>query len=152
MVLKKIEIISDNFKDDSELELLDSYVGKQVYSKSGENIGIVKELVTHKDKIKGIIVHGKKDFFIDKEKFKLNEHEVIILKLDPIFALIGKKVYDVEGRELGIVQDFKRSNLKNEFISMSISRNLLKKNLIIKRVEIESYGNSIILNKEYKNE
>ena len=143
MALKKIEIISDQFKNDNELELLNSYIGKQVYSKSGE---------THNDKIKGIIVGGKKDFFIDKEKFKLNKHEVIILKLDPIFALIGKKVYDSEGKELGTVQDLKRNNLKNEFVSMNISKNLLKKNIDVKKTEIESCGESIILNKAYKNE
>jgi sporulation protein YlmC with PRC-barrel domain len=152
MALKKIEIISNEFTDDNALHLLSSYIGKEVYSKSGELVGVVKELVVHNDKIKGIIVNGKKEFYIDKESFKLNDHEVIILKLDPIFALIGKKVYDSDGRELGIVQELKRKSLKNEFTAMVVSKNLLYKNITIPRKEIESFGVSVILNKKYKND
>ena len=99
MSLKKVEIISSEFKNTSELSELTSYVGKEVFSKSGEPIGSVKEIVVHKDKIKGAVISSKKDFYIDKEQFALNEHEVIILKIDPIFALIGKKVYDSQGKE-----------------------------------------------------
>ena len=109
-------------------------------------------MVVHNDKIKGIIVNGKKEFYIDKENFKLNDHEVIVLKLDPIFALIGKKVYDSEGRELGIVQELKRKSLKNEFTAMVVSKNLLYKNITIPRKEMESFGVSVILNKKYKND
>lgn len=34
---------------------------------------------------------------------------------------------------------------------MDVSKTLPKKNIIIPRIEIESYGDSIILNKVYKN-
>ena len=152
MSLKKVEIISSEFKNTLELEELTSYVGKEVFSKSGEPIGSVKEIVVHKDKIKGVIISSKKDFYVDKEQFSLNEHEVIILKIDPIFALIGKKVYDSQGKEMGTVQDLKRKNNLNDFSELIVSKSLLYKNLKIPKKEIETTGESIVLNKKYKNE
>lgn len=152
MSLKKVEIISNEFEDGSQLDELSSYIGKDVFSKSGEEIGSIKELVVHRDKIKGAIISSKKDFYIDKRQFVLNEHDVIILKFDPIFALIGKKVYDADGKELGNVLELKRSTNQNDFTSMIVSKNLLSKKLSIPKKEIETMGERIVLNKIYKNE
>ncbi len=153
MAIKKdVEIILNNLENNSKLEHLNSYVGMDVLSSNGESAGTVKELITNEEKIVGIIISGKKTFFIEKRNFRLNKNNVIILKIDPIFIHIGKKVFDSQGKEIGSVSDISRKDNLNDFEHLVISRNLLSKNIKVPKVEVEVIGESIFLNKKYKNE
>ena len=66
MFWKKTDILG-KIKNLDSLSKLKSYLGKKVYSKKGDNLGYVKDVMFKGNIIQGILVKGKRKLFISKE-------------------------------------------------------------------------------------
>lgn len=150
MFRKEISIISQNIKTLKETNKLSSYIGKRVYSKSGEYVGKLKEFVTYNNEFAGMLVYGKNDLFVDKEFFSLNSEDSIVLLIDPITILLGKKVFDADGRDLGKVVGVDRNSNLNNFKYLEIRKGSFAKPVKVSKVEISVMKKNIILKTSYK--
>ena len=104
-IKKKERIISSKIKSLESTKSLASLMGKRVLSKSGEIAGKITDVITTNEKIIGIIISGNQRQFIGKEFFKYDTEDSILLTIDPVTLMIGKQVFDNEGKKLGIVTD-----------------------------------------------
>ena len=149
MFRKKTRVISNRFRKIDSLKKFSSYIGKIVYSKSGEHIGRIYDLLFSKDTFVGVLVKGKKDVFIGKEFFRGESDKSIILKIEPITNLIGKQVFDAIGKRVGIVKDIKRKTKSNNYTDLRIKKSIYRRSFYIPKKDIEVAKKNIILKKEY---
>lgn len=145
--IKRISILSNKVETLNGHQSLNSLVGKKVYSKSGDHIGKVKDVLYLNTQISGITVWmGLRKLFIDREFFGDSPDDVLFLTIDPIFLLMGKQVFDVNGRLLGKVSAIKRNSTKNLFNSLIVKKNIISKPLEVKHSDIQTMKVNIILN------
>ncbi|MFT4326203.1 MAG: PRC-barrel domain-containing protein [Candidatus Woesearchaeota archaeon] len=128
-------------------ETTKSFIKKRVLAKSGESVGKVKELILDTGKITGLIIRGKCEFFIDYQ-YVDEVSKAILLSISPITRLLGKKVYDSDGKKLGKVKDILQKANTNQIKEITVKKSIIK-TLIIPATEIEIAEENIILNKTY---
>ncbi len=149
MFEKKIKILSREVKNLKNIEKASSYIGKSVYSKSGTLIGRVYDVALKNDIMQGIFVLSKLNklnrLFIGKEFFRSESKKGIVLKIEPVTSLIGKKVYDAEGRKIGKVIELKRKSNSNNYTDIIVKKSLIGKPIIIPKKHIDLAKKSIIL-------
>ena len=143
--MQKIKIFSPRKEDIDKLGSIKHNLGKKVVSKSGEPLGKTKDVLFDQKGIKGIIV-GKifSKFYIDSTFFKSAEDK-IILSIDPIISLIGKEVFDSDGKKLGKVVDVLRKDHKNDLKAILIKRKFYSKKKEIPKIDISVSKKNIIL-------
>jgi len=150
MFKKETKIISNRFKEINNLKKFGSYIDRKVYSKSGEFVGKVYDLLFKKDIFSGIMVKGKKDIFIGKEFFRGESEKTIMLKIEPVVNLIGKRVFDSTGKKVGIVREIKRKANSNNYTDLVVKKSIYKRSFTVPKKDIEVAKKNIILKKEYK--
>lgn len=148
---RKERIISSKTTTLDETKSLVSLLGKRVLSKSGEITGKITDVITTNEKIIGIMVTGSQKQFIGKEFFKYDAEDSIILTIDPVTLMIGKQVFDSEGKKLGNVIDIKRENADNNYTAIIIKKTLISKKILIPKKHIEVARKNILLNVPYEN-
>ncbi|MGM5484758.1 MAG: PRC-barrel domain-containing protein [Nanobdellota archaeon] len=124
---------------------LNSYLGKKVFSKSGDHVGKVKDLVIRDYYVEGIIVKGKRYMFIDKKYFSSDE-EAIILSIEPVYNHLRKRVFDSDGKNLGRVIGVERKDNSNDFTNLILKKGYFSKSFKIPYKEINVLKKNIILN------
>jgi sporulation protein YlmC with PRC-barrel domain len=149
MFKKNTEIISSKIKDLDKSINLSSYIGKKVYSKSGEIVGKISDVVIHNNCMNGVIVKGKKELFIDKAFFEEDSEDAVMLSIDPVINMIGKQVYDSEGKKIGKVVDVERKSNANAFTNIKVKDKVYSKPIIVPKKDIDTAKDSIMLNKSY---
>ena len=147
---KKIGVLSRRLKNLNKLVELSSYLKRRVYSKSGEYIGKVYDVLSDNMTIEGVLIKGKKNIFIGKEFFQSESKKAIVLNIEVVLNLFNKKVYDSVGRYLGIVKKVLRKSNSNTFSELIVKKSFYKKPLRIKKKEVSVAKKNIILNKEYE--
>ena len=125
------------------------YIGKRVYSTSGDYVGRVVDLSLYEDAYVGLIVRGRQLLYIDKEYCEPENVDTIILKIDPITLLKGKIVFDSAGKRLGRVTGFERSGVRNACDTILVKKNIFKKPVSVPYSAVETSKKNIILNQEY---
>ena len=125
------------------------YLGKKVYSVSGDYVGRVTDFLLYQDTFAGIIISGTKKVYIDKDYCEAGTVENILLKIDPIILLKGKIVFDSEGKRLGKVVGIERTTVRNNCDSIVIKKNIFSKPVHIPYSEVDTAKKNIILNKAY---
>lgn len=125
------------------------YLGKKVFSTSGDRVGRVVDVVLYDDGYAGIIVRGRRLLYIDKDYCEPETVDSIILRIDPITMLKGKIVFDSEGKRLGRVVGFERTGVRNTCDVIVVRKNLFRKPMTIPYSAIETSKKNIILNKAY---
>ena len=145
---KKSWIISNRFKKVENQKKFSSYIGKTVYSKSGEYVGKIVDLLFKNDRFSGIIV-DRKNVFIGKEFFGSESEKAIMLKIEPITNLIGKKVFDTVGKKVGNVSDIKRKANSNNYTNLMVKKAIYRKAFAVPKKDINIAKKNIILKKEY---
>ena len=125
------------------------YLGKRVYSTSGDRVGRVVDVVLFQDQYVGLMVRGRRLLFVDKDYCEPENVDSIILKIDPITMLKGKIVFDSEGKRLGKVVGFERTGVRNTCDVILVRKNVFKKPISIPYSAIETSKKNIILNKAY---
>lgn len=149
--MKRIMIISGKLKALNHELLLKRYLQKNVYSKDGEYIGRVQDVVFSGFDIDGIITSKYRFFnklYIDKDYIEKFSADGIVLKINPISQIIGKIVFDMDGRNLGKVKKVNRKSNANAFDSISVKNGIFSKEKIIYANQIEVIKKNIILNVE----
>ncbi|MGM5479898.1 MAG: PRC-barrel domain-containing protein [Nanobdellota archaeon] len=124
------------------------YLGKKVYSKSGDLVGTVSDIIlSPKHSLKGLMVKNKKlsTIFIGKEYIKDLTPISIMLQIDPVLLLIGKYVFDADGKKLGKVIDLKRETESNTYEAIIIKKKPFSKPETIKKEFIDVAKKNIIL-------
>lgn len=126
-----------------------SYLGKKVYSKEGNIVGIVKDLFIGKGAMTGFFVLGRRKLFIDKEYVASESEKSIMLSIEPVLLVIGKKVFDSDGRKVGYVSGIDRKSNSNNYVALLVKSNLFSKAFSIPKEDVEVFKENVILNRAY---
>ena len=146
---ENIEIISKKVKTLEKANRFARYMNSKVYSKSGEYIGKVYDVVFDKVRILGVLVSGKKRIFIDKQFIGKISEDAIVLNIEPVTSMIGKQVYDAEGKKIGTVSGLQRKSNANTFSDILVKRAIYRRAFSIDKKEIGVAKKNIILKRAY---
>ncbi len=148
--INKIKAILATKKDISKMEGFRSYLGKTVISKSGDKVGKVYDLAFSKSSMEGVIVARKlSKFFIDKKFLNAVSDKTVMLSINPVVMLLGKHVFDADGKKLGKVSGLVRKGSTNNFDALVVKKNIYSKQFKVPKVHIKVSKKNIILNKVY---
>jgi sporulation protein YlmC with PRC-barrel domain len=130
-----------------------SLLGSNVFAKNGEKIGFLDAIFVDPEQlcIKAIQVNKgltKYNHYIGCNYIEKLGPDGIILNILPLEDLIGKKVYDYNGKDVGKVVDTKKVKGTNKLISLIASPGIGKDNIIILAGDIKTVGESVLLNVE----
>jgi len=151
MARKKLRAISSNETDISKFDSFRSWVGKKVISKSGDIIGKVQDFRFKKNMVAGIIVMKRfSRIFIGNEFINGVSEDAIVLSIDPVTMLVGKKVFDVDGKEIGSVARLIRKGNANTFEGVVVKKRFYSKGIKIPKKDVDISKKSIILKKSYE--
>jgi len=127
---------------------LSSIVGKKVISSSGQVVGRVKEVAYDLTKVLGIIVNGTfGKVLIGREYIDHLNTDSVILKINPVTTLVGKLVFDRDGKKIGKVAKVVRANTINDFTEVMVKKNPFMKQIKVPKSFMDVVGKNIILNK-----
>ena len=149
MFSKKTKIISNRLKKVDHLKRFTSYIGKKVYSKSGEYIGKVCDLLFRDDRFLGILI-DRRNVFIGREFFGGESEKRIMLKIEPVTNLIGKQVFGATGKKIGKISDIKRKSNSNNYTDLWVKKSIYRKSFTVPKKDIDVAKKNIILKKEYE--
>lgn len=142
-------IISKKIDSINNLKTASFYIGKKAFSKSGNPLGRIKDVVLSNDHIMGITISGNPDIFIDKEYLDYDSRDVIMLTIEPVTSVIGKLVFDKSGKKLGKVISIERKNSENILKSLKVRNKIYSKPFMIDQKEISVIKDNIMLKKIY---
>lgn len=143
-----VEIISNNIQDLEGFNDANTFMDKKVVSKSGAKIGSVSNIIISNYAIKAIKI-GKR-VVIDKEFISEISDAAVMLSIDPITELVGKRVFDSEGRILGKVIKLVRNNNRNDYSELLIRKSIFRKPLVVPGSYVDVSERNIILKKAIK--
>jgi len=150
MIGKKIKVISEGKKNLSKMESFRQYIGRTVISKSGDKVGKVHDIMFSGNNVGGIIVMKKlSKFFIDKKFLGPVSDRTVMLSIDPVLMLVGKEVFDADGKKMGKVVDISRKTNSNNFDYLFVKRKLYSRMMKIPKSEVDVAKKNIILKKVY---
>ncbi len=142
-------LVSDNLGSLANTRLFSSYKGRKVFSKTGDLIGRVKDLVIEKNSLAGFKIGGKVSLIIGREFVATDTPEALLLSMDPVPLLVGKQVFDAKGRLLGVVSSLDRKTFGNTFSSLVVKRRFYSKPIVIPKDRIDVCEKNIILKKSW---
>ena len=125
------------------------YLNKKVYTAAGNKLGTIKDVLFARGKITSVLIKGKNENIIDFKYLKPNINEKIMISIDPISLLLGKVVFDKEGKKLGKVKHVEQIENKNQFTAIMVKKYIFTKPQKIIATEIETVKENIILNTGY---
>ncbi|MCB9359341.1 PRC-barrel domain-containing protein [Candidatus Woesearchaeota archaeon] len=147
--MKNIQIISKKSKNLDIMRRWKGYIGKKVFSNSGVYIGKVNDIFSQNYEMEGFLVKRRGKLFIDKDYVSSDTGEAIMLAVEPVTMIVGKQVFDADGRSLGKVLALERKTNANAFNSIIVKRGLFRKNLVVPKEDIQVCSDNIILNKVF---
>lgn len=148
---RKIKAILSKGKDPSQMDSFRSWIGKKVISKSGDIIGKVQDFRFSKSTIAGIVVMKNiSRLFIGNEFISAVSADAVMLSIDPVTMLVGKKVFDANGKEMGKVARLVRKGSSNSFEAVIIKKKIYSKGMKVPKADVEVSKKSIILKKSYE--
>jgi sporulation protein YlmC with PRC-barrel domain len=147
---KRVKVISASKKDVSKMEGARSYIGKNVISKSGDKVGKVLDVAFKGSTMEGVLVQKKlSTLFIDRKFFASVSNNALMLSINPVTMLLGKQVFDADGKKLGKVVKIVRKGGGNSFEAMMVRKNMVSKSIRVPKSEIDVSKKNIILKKAY---
>lgn len=129
---------------------LSKIVGKKVIAQNGEVVGRVKEVAFDLNRIIGFIVQGKigvGQMLVDVHYVEQYHEDSVILKISPVTSLIGKIVFDSDGKRVGRIKELVRAGTANDFTDLMVSRGAFRKAQKVPKSDMQVVGKNIILNK-----
>jgi sporulation protein YlmC with PRC-barrel domain len=153
--VKKMVDVTTHNTEINDIIVDRAIIGRKVFAKTGEEIGVVKELFINPKNfsVKAINVYKgpfKFEHYIGREYIENFGTDGIILNIIPLEDIVGKKVIDSDGREIGKVKGFDKLELTNKMLSLIISPGVTKDNFVIGPKEIKRIEKSVMLNKSFK--
>lgn len=150
MFFSKPEIISKNLKTLEDTSKAKLEIGKTVYSKSGEYVGKVYDLIFKEHVILGFMISGKKDMFIGREYIANESKESVVLNIEPVINLIGKQVFDATGKRIGTVSRIGRKSNANTYNEIFVKKAFYRFAFPISKDKISVAKKNIILKNSYE--
>jgi len=135
-----MEIISTS--NITQYHKLSKAIGKKVISANGQDLGKVKDIAYDLNKVIGIFVD---DVLIGREYIERLDTDSVILKVTPVTSLVGKMVFDKDGKKIGRVIKINRSGPQNDFVDVMVRKSPLSKTIRITKQEMEVISKNIIL-------
>lgn len=126
----EINIIATHAKRIDSINTLTRYINKNVFTKDGEKIGRVRDIVFDKTVIHGIMVAKFRFFkkmYVGMEYVDRFTPDSVLLRINPVILMLGKIVFDSEGKIVGRVKRVIRKNNSNAFDSIVIKKGLFSK-------------------------
>ncbi len=128
----------------------DDVLGKDVIDLEGDFIGVSESLYIDPKNfdIVGICVDKgflKKCLVISKGNIKKITPHAIFLKIKPSFKIKGMKVFDIDGKKIGIVSHASMIGTTNKLKEILVRTGIFKK-IVISADYIENVGNNVVLN------
>lgn len=148
MVQEKPLLIAQ--KDLGSLISLQSVLGKKVYSKSGEYVGKIIDVLAHKRTISA--VHVKKprtECMLDVNFIQSESQKTIMLSIDPVVLLLRKTVYDKAGKKLGKVIDIVKKG-ENDPKELIVKKSIFSRPITVSGSDIDVAKANILLKKTYE--
>ena len=146
---KVIHISQTPYSLQEELPL-SSIIGSPVISKSGQELGKVKEVYTREVVMLGVIVKcffGPRSF-IGREYFGSIQQDALLLSIDPVTSMVGLPVLDVNGKMLGKVVRVVRDDTRNRFERIQVKKHIFKRPIEFSPDDIDTVSQHIILKVE----
>ena len=139
---------------DKSIELKTA-LGKKVLTSEGRNLGKIKSIRIHPEKltIEGIEVDAgifKVDWYVGKNYIKKITDQAAMLKIDPIEEIIGHAVFDSTGKRIGEIKHVKKSKKTNKLLQIVVYSDLYQDDIEIDSHYIENCGDSCILKEPIK--
>lgn len=152
MFRKKMMVsISKSEKDPLGMSSIRKQLGKKVFSKSGDRVGVISDVRYTKDKVEGFVVQRRiKKVFIGREFLSGTSKEGIVLSIDPVTLLIGKKVFDADGKKLGKVSRVERTGSSNELKALVVKKHFFSRGISVPKSHIDVSKKNIILKVAYE--
>jgi sporulation protein YlmC with PRC-barrel domain len=141
---RQLEFISTKVRNLEGTKNSHTYLGKKVFSKSGNYVGKVREIMFRDDALSGLIVSGKARVFVDREYIASDSGTAVMLGIDPVILMLGKQVFDSEGRKLGKVTGLDRKSTANTFSAIMVKRNIFTKPFMVANGDISVTKTNII--------
>lgn len=148
MFSRKIEVISSRIKKLDKINKFSSYINKKVYSKSGELLGDVADVMMKEDCMVGVMIRGRR-LFIGKEFFKSYINDAIMLKIEPVTNLIGKQIFDSKGKRVGKIVEVMRKGTGNSYYELRVKKNIYTRSIYIPKKAIAIAKKTVILKKPW---
>ena len=148
---RKLTTISTKTKTPDSMDSVRNWVGKHVISKSGDVIGKVQDFKFLKNTITGIVVMKKLSrIYLGIEFVSAVSQDSVMLSIDPVTMLIGKKVFDVDGKDMGKLVQLVRKGNNNSFEAIIVKRKFYSKGIKIPKADVEISKKNLILKKAYE--
>jgi sporulation protein YlmC with PRC-barrel domain len=145
MFWKKTDIISGKVKNLDGFSKLSKHVGKKVYSKRGDFVGYVQDVMFKGNIIQGILVNGKRNLFIGNEFVEHESDKAFVLSIDPVVSIIGKQVFDSSGKRIGKIVDIKRKTNANVYSEIIVKKSFFRRTFSIPKEDISVAKENVIL-------
>jgi sporulation protein YlmC with PRC-barrel domain len=146
--LKGLKFVSTKKNSVNKNQGLTKYLCKKVFSKEGEKIGRVKQIIFNKEIIEGIIVAKSLFFrkiFIDMEYVDKFTSDSVLLNINPLILIVGKRVFDNDGKDLGKVKKVIRKSNANVIDSILVKKSIFSKDVVIQPKDIHFIKKNIRL-------
>jgi sporulation protein YlmC with PRC-barrel domain len=135
---------------DEQLVTANGIIGNKVIALNGDHIGKIDDLyINPKDlnveavKVnKGIL---KCDLYVGKNYINRLDGDAALLNITPLEEIVGKDVYDSNGKKIGTVWKVKSIGATNKLVSIVVSQEDCKIDLDISEDKVKSVGESILL-------
>lgn len=128
-------------------------LGSRILSKNGIVVGRIKQvrLNPETEKVEGVIVSRgwfRQNMYIEKSFFDRLSYDAIILNVDPVIMLKGRKIVTSEGEVIGKVKQVDRKGNTNDAENIT-THSFLRGTFIIPASYVKYVGQSIILKPTY---
>ncbi|MDD9953527.1 MAG: PRC-barrel domain-containing protein [Candidatus Woesearchaeota archaeon] len=137
---------------EEETRNIKEVLGMHVLSKSGRDVGTVKELRTDEENnFEGIIINRglfKKPAFIHKAYIKELSPKAVLLEIDPTFMYYRMAVITSDGKKFGTVTGIDRIRNTNKVDQILLRRWF--RTIAVDASEVKQYGASVMLQKTYE--
>ncbi|MBR9690472.1 hypothetical protein GOV08_02195 [Candidatus Woesearchaeota archaeon] len=143
-----VTVISSRKSSVDKKSGLKRYLYKKVFSKDGQLLGRVKDMVFKSYDVEGILVTKFlffKTSFIDREYIDKFSEEGILLKINPVLNILGKQVFDKEGRKIGKVKKVNRRTQANAYESLVVKKGIFSRQRLIYPSDVDIVQKNVIL-------
>jgi sporulation protein YlmC with PRC-barrel domain len=124
---------------------------RPILSKSGERAGRAVSIHFSATQVTKLTVwFGLRRYKIDSSLIRnlgnIQSGRKIILDIDPIFLLIGKSVFDKDGKKLGTISKIEQLGMYNDFDGILVKRKFYLPSTRVEKSQIKVQNKNIILN------
>lgn len=153
MGVKKMNQIKNTSLKKEDTQKVNNIVGQKVVDDKGNEIGKIKSVHIDPENltVEGItIANGvfQEKSYVGKGYICNLSNQGAVLCDTPLTEVIGKKVMDSSGKDIGEVKSIYRARKTNSLYSITIDRGMSTNDLIVTDKVIDNIGEKVVLNEK----